>query len=474
MKYWSRYNILFESKRFGYFLYNALSNIMMELDKNYFQLLEDLSRNVKIIDNISDRDFVDLLKSKNILTDDETEQTALMKKKCQRNSILFESAYLNLTICPTLACNFRCSYCFENTHENTAVMNSTTMDKLIAFVNSFENAKHLSVSWYGGEPTLAFDIIKKLTERFKRLEKSYEDVGLVTNGYLLDEENIDQLNYLRIKTVQITLDGCASTHNRRRMLAGKRPTFNKIMANIDTLLNSSYEGKCIIRINIDKLNMQEYTRLRSVLLERHKGKKIDIYPGRVYSSISHSYDKSCNLCAKDWTNFITSLYYNNGIVPLDRFYPTKNAFNTCIANYHQGYVIGPEGELYKCWEDVGKSSMLIGNLHNEKPVINSELVARYIIGTDPFDDENCTTCSALPICGGGCVNKRLRAKYFEEEGLYFCSPLKDNLVKYLEAYYDTYRTREICSIALGIPTIASLDKGYRMVQLEERGDNKNN
>ena len=112
--------------------------------------------------------------------------------------------------------------------------------------------------------------------------------------------------------------------------------------------------------------------------------------------------------------------------------------------------------------------MVIGSVHNDEPISNPELVARYSIGTDPFNDSVCMECPVMPICGGGCVNKRLRSQQFGEDGLEFCSPLKGSLVSYLDAYLDMWQTREICGDVLGKRSGQTPGKGYRMVQPEQK------
>ena len=85
------------------------------------------------------------------------------------------------------------------------------------------------------------------------------------------------------------------------------------------------------------------------------------------------------------------------------------------------------------------------------------------LGTDPYADPECLACNVLPICGGGCANKRLRAKRFGEAGLLLCSPYKEHLAAYLEEYYDSFLSREICAAVL-TPGVAVRDEtGYRVV-----------
>jgi len=467
MKTWSRYNHLFHSERFGYFLYNALSNIMLELDEAHFTIVEDIRDGRQGTPLESDKAFFELLKEKGFLASEEDERLQLMQLRYQRNVACFSTAHLGLTICPTLTCNFTCSYCFEHSQNDVKVMNPNTIDALISFVKKHQDAENLSVNWYGGEPTIVFNVIKSLTERFLELYPDYENAGLVTNGYSLDKTKIEQLTALKISSVQITLDGIESTHNNRRMLKNGKPTYRKILENIDALMHSSWKGSCAIRVNIDKTNLHEYPTLRKELLERYKGKKLTVYTGHINTFVDHSYDHKCGLCNTEWAEFTIGLYKKEGIIPRGGFYPTNGALNTCITTSQYGYVIGPEGEIYKCWEDVGKEQMVIGSIYDDQPVSNAELVARYSIGTDPFDDEACIKCPVMPVCGGGCANKRMRSQQFGEEGLEFCSPLKNNLTSYLEAYLDIKQTDAICASILSKKSFGStMKRGYQMIQPE--------
>lgn len=476
MMHWSRYNTLFHSQRFGYFLFNALSNTFFELDEPHYRFLEKLQNNPKLSNPDIDDQFLRLLREKKILVKENEEKGLLMTRQYRRNALCFDTANLGLTICPTLGCNFRCPYCFEHSQHSTTVMNPETVYRLIHFIKSFKNASHLSIIWSGGEPTLpqAFKAICDITPRIKELDITFDDAHLNTNAYLLDRDKINSLNDLNIKTIQITLDGPEEVHDTRRVLAGGKPTFQRIMANIDALMNSSFEGSCSIRVNVDKNNQHWFLDLRTSLLEQFKGKHLSVYAGHVITARDHTYDHSCKLCAQEWSDFTIGLYRISGLAPTEPFYPDSNAFDTCTANSHNEFVIGPEGELYKCGEDAGRQEMVIGSIFEDEPITNPELLALYSVGTDPYLDAECRECKVLPICGGGCANKRLRAKHFHEEGLEFCSRYKDNLVMYLEAYYDTFLTKEICRSVLNPAAKAMNQQEYRMVQPEKKKKRRRN
>ena len=300
---WCRFNRLFHSESFGLFLYNALSNTLIELDEVHYNVLERFRESRVGFDTGSDSVFIALLRECKILLDEGEESHLLLSRQYRRQTVCFDSSRLGLTICPTLGCNFRCPYCFEHSQQNSAVMTPETVDRLISFIKSYQNVRHLSIAWYGGEPLLAFEVIGDFMEKINDLDLVFEGSGLITNGYLLDSEKISRLNNLRINSVQITLDGPEEVHDTRRFLSGGGPTFQRIMKNIDTLMNSSYEGVCTIRVNIDKHNLDQFIALRSALMERFRGKKLSVYAGQVNTGSGHSYDGTCNLDMMAWKDF---------------------------------------------------------------------------------------------------------------------------------------------------------------------------
>ena len=101
--YWSLYNKLFRSDRFGPFLYNALSNTLIELCEPHYEMLKGLDRgndNTSII--LNDRDFNDLLREKLVLVEPGEEEGQLLAQQYRRHATCFNSSNLGLTICPTL------------------------------------------------------------------------------------------------------------------------------------------------------------------------------------------------------------------------------------------------------------------------------------------------------------------------------------------------------------------------------------
>ena len=162
---------------------------------------------------------------------------------------------LGLTIAPTLDCNFRCVYCFEN-HIHGA-MSEDVQNAVIDFIKArVQNLKHLSICWFGGEPLLSKAIIKHLSEEIiaicneKRINYS---ASIISNAYLIDNNIIADFKQFKINDIQVTLDGTEKIHDARRKTVSGKSSFWTIVNNIKLLLENDISVS--LRINIDNNNV---------------------------------------------------------------------------------------------------------------------------------------------------------------------------------------------------------------------------
>lgn len=207
-------------------LYNIFSSGILLLNEDYTKKFNSLKKGDFSCDKL-----VTELRKDSMLIDEDIDEFKRLKVL---NSISrFSTSNLSLTIAPTSACNFRCPYCYEE-GINHVSMNEETKKDLIKFLEHYKSISSLSISWYGGEPLLTFNLIEKLTNDILNF---YEDsinysASMVTNGYLLTPTITQKLVDLKINHIQITLNGDKSVHDSRRVLADKSGTFDTIIHNI--------------------------------------------------------------------------------------------------------------------------------------------------------------------------------------------------------------------------------------------------
>lgn len=382
---------------------------------------------------IDNAEIIEKLMNKGILVSNETNEQTMLNHMIGR--VLFPSD-LGLNISPTEYCNFRCKYCYEK--HNSIKMNSTVQNDIIAFVRAnMKNYSKLNVSWFGGEPLLAVDQIKVLSEAFMNTCQFYKrkyTSTMTTNGYLLNVELFKQLLDLRVSGYQISIDGLRDTHDNQRPLVNGSNTFNVIIDNlkkIKALRNRNFH--IVIRSNItfdiyEKLD--EYIDLLSyfcdgdsrfsVLIQYAAEWSDGIEPEfkkrflRSQDDILPIFQKILN--AKKKINFTFNLNPDDGSCQLGR------------ANR---YFIRPNGEIHQCTVCFENPQNITGMISDGKLKLNSTYYDRLL---NPNMCPNLYECFYAPICKGEvCPSKRKKQT--------FCPDSKVHLNYYLQLM-DNYESFE--------------------------------
>ena len=426
--YWSKYNILSKSEKYGYLLFNTMSLAFIRINEQDIDMWKKLRETPDSYTNFQNYDF--LIKAR-ILVDNQEDDLNVYLADVLKNR--YNSSDMALTILPTRGCNFGCIYCYEQDRPNV-LMNEQTEKAIVKFVCSNSNLKRLSVVWYGGEPLLNFDSMVRLTKMFKQLNIEYS-AKIVSNGYLLTKEKADLMKDLVIRNIQITFDGSEEIHNQRRFLLGGQPTYRKIMDNLKYLLSINKEITIDIRTNIDRRNKDDYNKFYQDFKSEINDKRVTMYPGFVSDLLSSEcVSPEFNISEGGYkAQFILDIFDKYGI-EIKSFLP-KYRRHSCVASKYFAFVIGPEGELYKCWRMVGNQKEAIGNVNDGS--FDMVKFSKYLIGADYTLDSKCLQCEFITLCGGGCPLVRMRNKY-EKISLNHCCPEKTHMEQLMELRYEMF------------------------------------
>lgn len=426
--YWSKYNILSKSEKYGFLLFNTMSLAFIRINEQDIDMWKKLRETPDSYTNFQNYDF--LIKAR-ILVDNQEDDLNVYLADVLKNR--YNSSDMALTILLTRGCNFGCIYCYEQDRPNV-LMNEQTEKAIVKFVCSNSNLKRLSVVWYGGEPLLNFDSMVRLTKMFKQLNIEYS-AKIVSNGYLLTKEKADLMKDLAIRNIQITFDGSEEIHNQRRFLLGGQPTYRKIMDNLKYLLSINKEITIDIRTNIDRRNKDDYNKFYQDFKSEINDKRVTMYPGFVSDLLSSEcVSPEFNISEGGYkAQFILDIFDKYGI-EIKSFLP-KYRRHSCVASKYFAFVIGPEGELYKCWRMVGNQKEAIGNVNDGS--FDMVKFSKYLIGADYTLDSKCLQCEFITLCGGGCPLVRMRNKY-EKISLNHCCPEKTHMEQLMELRYEMF------------------------------------
>lgn len=425
----SRYNIsvIYNGE---HLMFNSRTIATAALDRPALDILDTVRQG----NEVKETDLVKEMKRVGFLVDDATDE--LQQLEMNYNLGKYEKSGLGLVIAPTMACNFACPYCFEGTQKG--IMSKELQKKIISMASNFaKNGQNINITWFGGEPLLAKKTIYSMSEQLIEIclkENVDYEAGMVTNGYLLDEETVQKLREYKVTFIQITLDGLPKTHNQKRKLINNsgEPTFDRIVENI--LLVKS-QGICTsIRINVDKETEGELEQLLELMMEKKLGE--NLYLGHVEANTDCSKECSENCLsaeefARTYVNYEKLLFSKK----MQTDYPAPTRIN-CGADYLYSFVIDAGGDMYKCLNDIGIKKNSIGNIEDLEDF--SQLTqnpnrnyTKYITWS-PFDFKKCRECNILPICMGGCqYNGR-------EAGEPICESWKYEIEEYIKLKCDAF------------------------------------
>lgn len=406
-------------------LLNGLSDILSEEDLNLIKHWKELE-NIQLENEYEIELYEELIQRKYIMKnlEEEIKYKELQLEVLRKNYEKRKSNIKDLGIVLTYDCNFGCSYCFES--------NVNNHDKDILTDEMIDRAEELfpnieTILLYGGEPLLEqnIEIIRYIIKKYP--DKEYR---IITNGYGIDKY-IDILQKIKVKWLQVTLDGVKETHDKSRFLKDNRlGTYDKLISNIDLAIKNNIRIK--IRMNISKANYQECLELRENLKKEYPDNKLLIFELQPIFQLD---DES--------KNFLEPILYS-----VDEY--SDNTINNMSSNLHRSLIDGKpiglkyyscpaetsarlidnRGDIYSCLVSVGNRDSRVGTYYPEFKYFEKSLINRNITTI-----EQCKSCKFALLCGGGCGN----SKNINNEGFIGeCSFFSRKLMQYSNALgYET-------------------------------------
>jgi len=314
---------------------------------------------------------------------------------------------LHLILMPNENCNFRCKYCYEKHNKNK--MSGDTINGIIKYVESkILNLSVLRVSWFGGEPLTAPEIIHELSSRLQEICACHSvdyTSSMTTNGYLLTTAMTEMLFKASIKRFQITLDGLQEEHDRLRVLSdGKTGTFQKIYKNLKELSNSNLLFRIVIRVNFTPNSINNIDNFLFFLGKEfgndgrfsvdfhpvgnwggNNDNQMNVYNFKEGRSVALKLNQKCSKQCFD----LISLR--------NRMKPFGSA---CYASNPYSFVIGSDGKIYKCTVAFDDENNHIGYLTKDGELkLNNKKFMSFVSNNEKKQNK-CITCFFRPACHG--------------------------------------------------------------------------
>ena len=335
-----------------------------------------------------------------------------------------------LVVAPTYACNLRCPYCYEQGHNGIkGKMSQDIMDATMRFVTErFDDKpfRRLFVQWYGGDPSLALDVVEALSERLIEW-CDYEGVEysamMLSNCNVIDEAAAEMLARVRVSFVYMTIDGFEQTHNVRRVSATGLNSFQKNMEAARLFAENGIGVKAVM--NVDRVNWPEYRPLRDMLrdefgVELGFARLCDyghFFGTRDFKKPAFDLFEHEEFCRLRHDEFVDGGFDAESIRALLQAAPIF-----CNGQRHNYYIVDTVGDVYMCDGYIGEQDHVVFNVMDNPTPEQLRMVSH-----NPYENEQCRECHLLPICQGNCDWER-RATGMP------CHPLLTTLPDYLRDY----------------------------------------
>lgn len=367
--------------------------------------------------------FLDRMERDGFIVPDSTDEmeTAEAKFKAQ----LRPSTYY-LMVLPTYQCNLRCWYCTQ--HHQDMWMSEETVSlirKRIIRMLSQPGIKHFHLSWFGGEPLMAYDIVLGLTrfgcDKAAKLGKTFS-CNITTNSTLLDDNRIEQLREAGVTGYQITIDGDRATHDKVKVLPKGRSAFDTALHNVDRIGSHTY---CSLRFNYTHKTLKPDEIIADIRerLSPASLPNIQFNLHKVWQEDEAAIDPAR----------VNRLFGMATEMGLKVGFP---GFGTCYVDFDNFECIFPNGRVGLCDNNDPKDNP--GILMPDGSVSWPE---RINSGRPMFEDNSseCHTCRYAPVCGGQCPAKRQK---MIEDGMPIGCIFDDHDSEMLRLLLNECRSRE--------------------------------
>lgn len=336
------------------------------------------------------------------------------------------------TVEVTSQCNYTCKHCYrDSSPDNNAHADHA---KLLEYLGAFRDHGGSVIEITGGEPMLYKNFFELVDWAYHNLEV----VGILTNGYYLQEEAIERLLPFKEKLVfNISLDSHRPEfHNAFR---GKADAFEKTTRAMELLGKNGFRFRLSMSVTRDNFFDMEGT---AELAKKYGAVYFGCNPvqdfgrgGEVAGGLTADFEKDPARYV-DYERGIHEKY--KGFLHTISSEAKKQLETGNCGIVHRTVTVGPDGEMRPC--AMFDSGLRIGNIYKQsfEEIFHSPLGGAFSRMQGP-KKEICGDCKKLNVCNG-CILRGLKTGLKEAD----CKWLKSvDVLRYITGQPEAKRCGNI-------------------------------
>ena len=311
-------------------------------------------------------------------------------------------------------CNLNCSYCFASQgkyHGERAVMSYEVGKRALDFlVENSGTRRNLEVDFFGGEPLLNFEVVKRLVAYARSIEKEKNKnfrFTLTTNGLNIDDDVIEFANR-EMHNVVLSLDGRKEVHDRFRVDYAGNGSYDRIVPKFQKLVEARGGKNYYIRgtythynpdflKDIEKMLELGFTEISIEPVVCKKG-DASALTEEDFPVLCEQYEKLAELMIKRDKEGKPFTFYHY-ILDLQDGPCIYKRISGCGSGTEY-MAVTPWGDLYPCHQFVGEEKFKLGDIYEGVTNIGAQ---NEFANCNLYSREQCKTCWARLYCSGGCA-----------------------------------------------------------------------
>lgn len=311
-------------------------------------------------------------------------------------------------------CNLTCDYCFASQGKyqgDNALMSFEVGKQAFDFLIAHSgNRKNLEVDFFGGEPLMDWDIVKRLVEYARSIEQQHNKkfrFTLTTNGLLLNDDIMEFANK-EMHNVVLSLDGRKEIHDKLRRTAGGQGSYDVIVPKFQKFVQSRNNKGYYIRGTFTHDNVdftKDVFHMADLGFTELSMEPVVCDPKEPYALTEADLPKlfeQYEILAKDMLRRekegkpITFYHYMIDLTGGPCVY--KRVMGCGSGTEYMA--VTPWGELFPCHQFVGDNAYSLGDIW--KGVTNPEVQDKFR-RCNAYARPDCKDCWAKLYCSGGCA-----------------------------------------------------------------------